>query len=216
MSTYTYTKSVGKISSLFSSIMNKGVPAKVTVQWLKSIGFTSSNDATLIPLLKSLKFVDDSGAPTEYWSKYRSPKGPQVLAEAIRNAYDDLFSTHPDAQSLDDQQLMVFFRANTKSGEDTVRRTVSTFNELAKLADFGTNKNLRPDHLAGNANATPEPEPNLNLFKSPSLDARSLTNAGQPLTINLNVELQIPATDDQSVYEAFFAAMKKHLLSGGN
>jgi hypothetical protein len=33
------------------------------------------------------------------------------------------------------------------------------------------------------------------------------------MTVNINIQLQIPATDKAETYDSFFAAMKKHLLS---
>ena len=33
------------------------------------------------------------------------------------------------------------------------------------------------------------------------------------MTVNINIQLQIPATDKAEIYDSFFAAMKKHLLS---
>lgn len=36
---------------------------------------------------------------------------------------------------------------------------------------------------------------------------------GKNVTLNINVQLTIPDTDDEKVYENFFKAMKKHLLS---
>jgi len=43
---------------------------------------------------------------------------------------------------------------------------------------------------------------------------KKITNElGQNVTLNINVQLTIPDTDDEKVYENFFKAMKKHLLS---
>jgi hypothetical protein len=42
---------------LLDKIRTVGVPPKVSGSWLKSIGFTSSNDATLIGVLKFIAIV---------------------------------------------------------------------------------------------------------------------------------------------------------------
>jgi hypothetical protein len=67
MADFQYTTVPGKISTLFDKIRSVGVPPKVTVQWLKAIGFTSSNDTSLLPVAKAVGFADQSGVPTEYW-----------------------------------------------------------------------------------------------------------------------------------------------------
>jgi len=42
---------------------------------------------------------------------------------------------------------------------------------------------------------------------------RKVTNElGQNVILNINIQLTIPDTDDEKVYESFFKAMKKHLL----
>jgi len=38
---------------------------------------------------------------------------------------------------------------------------------------------------------------------------------GGGLTININIQLQLPATDDASVYEKLFDAMNKTILARG-
>lgn len=48
MNDVVYTTVPGKIPELLSKIKQTGVPPKVTNAWLKTIGFTSSNDGSLI------------------------------------------------------------------------------------------------------------------------------------------------------------------------
>jgi hypothetical protein len=84
MAEYAYTTVTGKIKSLLEKIRRVGVPTKVSIAWLKSLGFTSSNDATLIGVLKFIGFVDASGIPTSGWTAYRGANHRVVLGEAIR------------------------------------------------------------------------------------------------------------------------------------
>ncbi|MFY0592965.1 hypothetical protein [Roseivirga sp.] len=48
---------------------------------------------------------------------------------------------------------------------------------------------------------------------STSITQKFTNELGQNVTLNINVQLTIPDTDDEKVYENFFKAMKKHLLS---
>lgn len=72
MADFTYTTVPGKIKALLAKIREMGVPQKVTVQWLKTVGFKSSNDASLIGVLKFIGLTDSSGVPTSKWTQYRS------------------------------------------------------------------------------------------------------------------------------------------------
>ena len=58
MTDYCFTNVVGKLPGLLEKIRDVGVPKKVTVSWLETIGFKSSNDRTLIrPLNKSVLLI---------------------------------------------------------------------------------------------------------------------------------------------------------------
>lgn len=51
------------------------------------------------------------------------------------------------------------------------------------------------------------------VIDTPSVTRKITTELGQNVTLNINIQLTIPDTDDEKVYENFFKAMKKHLLS---
>jgi len=57
---FTYTTVPGKIKPLLAKIREVGIPSKAASQWLKTIGFTSSNDASLLGVLKLIGLVDSS------------------------------------------------------------------------------------------------------------------------------------------------------------
>lgn len=46
-----------------------------------------------------------------------------------------------------------------------------------------------------------------------SLTKQLTRNLGNNVTLNINIQLTIPETENEKVYESFFEAMKKHLLS---
>lgn len=47
----------------------------------------------------------------------------------------------------------------------------------------------------------------------PSLTKQITSSLGSSVTLNINIQLTIPETENEKVYESFFEAMKKHLLS---
>jgi len=57
MPEYAYTTVTGKIKPLLEKIRTVGVPPKVTEAWLKSLGFKSTNDRTLIGVLKFIGVI---------------------------------------------------------------------------------------------------------------------------------------------------------------
>ena len=200
MTTYPYLNNVGKIVPFFQHIQSAGVPNTVNQHYLASVGFRSSNDRPLITLAKYLKFLDSNNAPTPRWNRYkdRAASGA-LLAEAIREGYSTLFERYPDAYRKDDEALTNFFSVETGLGKRAVEATVKTFKTVCGLGDFAVQAEAPPSELI-----TPP-------ARTPSVAAARQSSAG--MTININVQLQLPASDDPNVYDQLFAAMKKHLLS---
>lgn len=203
MADYPYTQNQSSLKSFLSHIQSAGVPQKVTQQYLVQCGYKSTNDRRIIGVLKTLNLIDSNGVPTSNWQAFRDKsKAPGILAGLIKATYADLFSTYPDAQNKDEEALRNFFSANTNLGAKALGLTVSTFKTLADQSSFGT-------AVAPVAPVNPAPTQEASTI-IPAGITKTQTSAG--ITVNINIELAIPPTDKPEVFDAFFAAMKKHLL----
>lgn len=206
MADFPYTPNPPNIGRFLDHIQVAGVPSKVTNQHLKSVGFKSSNDGYIIAVLKDLQFLDSSGSPTEKWKAYKDKsKAKHVLGETMKKTYSDLFSIYPDAYRKDDEALHNYFASKTGLAKPTVDRMVRTFKLLCDKAEFETVSSSTPPVSV----ATQEKKPGVTTATAPPPAVKATTVP----TININVELHLPPTDDASVYEKLFAAMKKHLFS---
>jgi hypothetical protein len=114
---FTYTTVPGKIKPLLTKIREVGVPQKVTVQWLKTLGFRSSNDASLVGVLKFIGLTDATGVPTPRWTQYRGANHKRVLGEAVREGYADLFAVYPDAHQRNPADLDHVFSTSSSGGK---------------------------------------------------------------------------------------------------
>ena len=202
MSDVPITQNTKSLSKFLAHIKSAGVPANVNTAYLKAAGFTSSNDFALLKVFKFLKFVDATGTPTARWQDYRDDsKSKLVLGQAIKECYGGLFEMYEDAYRKDDEAIGNWLRSNTSFAGVTIERAVRTFKALCAEADFTGGVKVTP--LAANAavQAT-DPTPFV---------AASVAKSGMP-SVNINVELQLPASTDPKVYELFFSAMKKYLL----
>lgn len=86
-----YTTKTGTLKPFFETLQKVGIPPKVTLHYLRTIGFASSGDRPIIPILQFLGFIHDAGTPTGIWKTYRDrSKAPKVLGLAIKTAYSDL------------------------------------------------------------------------------------------------------------------------------
>lgn len=197
MAEFPYTPSPKNVTEFFNTIQSIGVPkTKVTVESIKSYGFSSSNDRYLIGVLKSLRFLSADNLPTERWQAYRTEAGP-TMASGIKDAYSGLLETYEDAYKRDDNTLNSYFKANTKVGDRVVELMLKTFRNLCALADFGA--------ISAEA-VVPEP------LKPPKEEAARIPTVTTGLTVNINIQLTLPATDDESVYDKLFASLKRNLF----
>ena len=109
-----------------------------------------------------------------------------------------------DAQRKDNEALRNFFSSHTNVAEGTISYMVRTFKTMADMADFGGSADTEDD--------LNEEELDDSSTGDDRIVRRKFTK-GNGMTVNINIQLQIPATDKAETYDNFFAAMKKHLLS---
>ncbi len=202
---YPYHVNTANVKTFLDHIQSAGVPTKVTFQYITSVGFKSKNDRAILTVLKFIGFVDNSGVPTAVWRAYRNKsQSKKVLAGALKKAYQTLFDTYPDANRKDNEALRNFFSSHTSVSENTIVLMVRTFKTMSDMGDFESPVETLPEVEV----EVGEPEEEIG-----AVVKRKLTTHTNGMTVNINIQLQIPATDKADIYDSFFAAMRKHLLS---
>lgn len=201
--TTTYMQSSKNLDAIFEAIRKAGVPRKFTNEFLKSLGFTSSNDRSVIATLKSLEFLDSNGVPTHAYRELRdSSKWKKVLATQMRKAYEDLFIANTSAHTAPMDRIKGVFTTQTGKDESVVSKMATTFKSLAKLADFSGAEELPP--------AVPPPVPGEAKIHAPT--EQRLSTGGSGLEYHYNIQIHLPVTKDVSVYNAIFKSLREHLL----
>ncbi|SFK14006.1 hypothetical protein SAMN03159338_3366 [Sphingomonas sp. NFR04] len=197
-----YTTVAGKIKPLLDKIKTVGVPPKVTNAWLKTIGFTSSNDGSLIGVLKVAQLIDGSQVPTPLWQKFRGSEGPTALAEGIRTGYAELYGVYPDAHERPNVDLENVFSQSSKAGKQAITKAVATFKNLAKEADFSKNNSEVPAEAQHFETST--------LHAPVEMKAPLKPRSSAP---NLHIDVQVHISADASLdqIDQIFASMAKHL-----
>jgi len=192
-----YTPSPNNVKEFLKAIQSLGIPPRVDRAYLPTIGFNSSNDRYLIGVAKDLGFIDASGIPTQIWHDFRDKdKAPKVMASAIKTAYADLYATYPNADEKDDKALENYFAPKMKVAVSVARFMVRTFRLLCEFVDI---------------KAVPVVEP---VTTPAALKGAAVPPTGvRPVTININIQLSLPATEDATIYDSLFSALKKHLFS---
>jgi len=193
-----YTPTPQNVKRFFETIQGLGIPTKVNQAYLPTIGFKSANDRYLVGVCKSLGFVDTAGKPTTKWRDLKDKtKAPKVMADAIKTTYADLYNTYPDAEKKDDATLQNYFAPTSGVADSVARLMVRTFKNLCEFAGF--------EAATVEEHVTTPPAPAGEKVGEIPPDV-------QPFTLNINIQLQLPATEDATIYEALFSALKKNLF----
>ncbi len=197
--TNAYMYTVKNLGQMFEAIQKAQVPPRFTHDFLKTLGFKSTNDRSFINVLKGLGFLDASSVPTQPYRDYRDKKiASTVLAKQLRQAYRGLFLADENAQDLGVDDLKGKFATLTGKDQSVVAKMASTFKSLAGLADF--KKTPMPEVSA------PGEEP----VESPALE--QVTPRPASLAFAHTIYINLPATRDVAVYDAIFRSIREHLL----
>jgi hypothetical protein len=202
------------VAPLFAKISAAKVPDAFSQPFLyQTIGFKSNNDRALIPLLRSLGFIDASGKPTSAYSQLKNPKlAGRAIAKGIKTAYEPLFEANEDAQELSTDDLKGLVAQVAGTEQETTRRIVSTFQALTGLADFTAEDDteVKGDEVDGE-NEEEVPEKKIALKKAaqpvPHIDPVS----GSPLRpeFHYNIQVHLPSNATEETYLAIFNSLRR-------
>ena len=185
-------------------------PDKFTREYLRDIGFRSSNHHAFIPLLKGLGFLTSDGTPTQRYKEFLdATKWKKVIAEAVRTAYGDLFVIKSKPTKSDVKLIAGKYRSAYNLSDNAADRVARTFLALLDLAD--------KDTLYGKEAARPqkpEEQPDVAAKKKATTPPTPTPVApkAEELGLHYNIQIHLPATKDIEVYSAIFKSLKEHLI----
>ena len=209
MLTKRYLPSVKNVPAIMAKIVEGTAPAKFTISHLRGLGFKSSNDNTVIPLLKDLGFLSDDGTPTSRYHDYRDKSRSKiVMAEALREAYEGLFHISEKPGMADRSAIEGKLKSEHNTTDRLAQLGASTFYAFLKLADLDTQRQLPQKKRKSEPK---EREPKAEVVEAQKVDTSRRQFAGT-LGLRYNVEVHLPASKDIEVYNAIFKSLKEHLL----
>lgn len=201
----SYLTTVKNLDGILAAIQGAQAPEKFTQAFLESLEFKSTNDRLIIGVLKMLGFIDDSGRPKDRYFRYLDQtQSAKVLAEGIRDAYQDLFKVNTKAHELTKQEVINKFKTlgQGQISDAVLDKMAMTFTALVKLADFQSPP------------ASPTTTQTQDGGKSEeSSDKAVSTHAGIKLGgLVYNIQIVLPESRDPAVYDALFGSLRRHLL----
>lgn len=192
----------GSLKRFFDNIPKIGTPPKITQDVLPTLGFKSSADRPIITILKFIGFLNEKSEPNQAYRDFKTAnKAGSVMSIALKKAYADLFEIYPNGCEQDDQSLKNFFTPTTDAGEQIVQQTVATFKVLCNYADF----KAAPSAEEGGEEEKKKGKDDEGEKPKPSMQTG--------VVLNVNIQLSLPITEDASVYDKIFKAIKDNLVS---
>lgn len=194
------------------ALQSAKAPERFTVKFLESLDFKSNYDRLVINVLKSLKFLDDQGRPLErYFSFLDQTQSAYVLADAVEEAYSDLFQVNTRAHTM--SKIEVCNKMKTLSqgqySEAVIDKMAMTFLALVKASDFEKRPKVQPNPDLDEVN-------NLPSFDMPAAmsDAIGISKHGKHSLggLHYNIQIILPDARDPKVYDALFRSLKEHLF----
>lgn len=198
-----YMPSVKNLHKILDAIQHAAVPETFTYEFLKDLGFTSSNDRSILKIFKYLGMLDASGRPqTSYREFVDHTKTKYIMAERLRAAYDDLYASNKKAHEKTVDNLKGWFKSKTGKGDAVALKMASTFKSLAGYGDFSK------------SNTTVQSKPEIEKAEEEMQEGKTLPPLTSESKFGLvyRLEIHLPDTQNIETFRAIFRALREELM----
>ena len=138
-----------------------------------------------------------------------------ILADAIRDGYEDLFAVNRDAHTMSQEDVHGKLKTLTRGqkSDNVITWMTNTFLTLRDLADWSP---LAPTLVETQPSLREPPETTPAQTSTSGVSVASSATLPRteppPLELHYNIQIILPESRDQAVYDALFASLRKHLL----
>jgi hypothetical protein len=203
----SYLPSTKNTADVLAAMQKASVPPKFTYEFLKQLGYPSSNDRPMLAMLKALGFLDDSGSPTERYRRFKDGSESKfVLAEGVREAYSDVFALDQNANNLPGSDLKGMFARVTGKGEAVTQKMATTFKAFCDWADFSGASEPKQEEVKDEVRDGDAAR------KEQRVDDDMQNDGGGRILMRHDVHVHLPVTTEIAVYDAIFKSLRENLL----
>ncbi|WP_347261272.1 DUF5343 domain-containing protein [Rudaea sp.] len=207
--TLPYLASPGSIKTCLDKIKAAATPDRVTQDFVTTkLQIKGGTGAALIPYLKKIGFVASDGSPTDTYKQFRNhATAGAAAAAAVKTGYKALGQVNEYFYDLNDKDLLALIVQITgaEEGNQVAKLTLSTLKTLKAFANF----DAKVGETAKDPKATDESKGS---GRQPDL-SKSSDGRRQGLSLSYTINLNLPATTDQAVFNAIFRSLKEHLIT---
>lgn len=203
----SYLTSIKNLPDIFAAIQGAQAPDKFTQNFLESLEFKSTSDRLVIGMLKALGFLDDAGKPKDRYFRFLDQtQSAKIIAEAVRDAYQDLFKVNVKAHEMTKADVINKLKTlgQGQIGDSVLDKMAMTFTALVKLGDFQSAHSAVPLPAANPQDIQNDDQRDKRL--QPEHGAMKLGG------LVYNIQIVLPESRDPAVFDALFQSLRRHLL----
>jgi hypothetical protein len=205
----SYTQKPGAIPAYFDAVLDAQPPERFSIKFLENLGFTSTNDRLFIGILKELGFLNSDGVPQQrYFDFMDRSQSRHAVADGIHEAYSDLFAVNTKANELPATDVKNKLRTlyAGKKTDNVIDRIAKTFAALCEYADFSKAAAgaTAPEDVQDKKKDAPQ-------HKTPEAGIQTVAQAISLDSLQYHINIVLPETRDQGVYDAIFRSLREHL-----
>ena len=209
MANLPYVSSSNSLKTAFDKIRTAATPPRVTTDFVNTVlQIKGGTGGAVTPFLKRVGFVASDGTPTELYKRFRNPvSGGPAMAEAILHGYALLAKANEYFYRLSDQELLALIVQVTgvDANNAAAKMTLACLKILKTFADFESTDSA--------PTAIDRPNGDEPIGQAISISPPQVSNGRVGLNLSYTINLNLPATADQAVFNAIFRSLKEHLLS---
>jgi hypothetical protein len=205
----SYTQKPGALPAYFDAVLDAQPPERFSYKFLENLGFTSTNDRLFVGILKDLGFLNADGGPHQrYYDFMDRSQSRFVLADAIRDAFSDLFAVNKKANELSAEETKNKLRTlyAGKKTDKVIDRIAKTFTALCEYAYFSKAPTVVKKDGDDQSKAIKE--------ETQQKTDRGITAIGGTVSLDslqYHINIVLPESRDQAVYDAIFRSLREHL-----
>lgn len=210
-----YLMSTKNTKLIFESMQKASLPTKgFTHEFLKNMGYSSSGDRPIIPVLKAIGFLDQTGMPTQLYRDYKDPAtAGRALAQGLRNGYADLFAIDTEAHTKTQKELAGMFARLSEKGESVTAKMAMTFHALAGLADFSQAGSTGGSDSAGSDGSSDGGGTgDTGGGNGGDTGGAGGGTGGGVIALRHDIHVHLPLSTDVAVYDAIFKSLRENLM----
>ena len=207
--TLPYLASPGSIKTCLDKIKAAATPDRVTQDFVTTkLQIKGGTGSALIPYLKKIGFVASDGSPTNIYKQFRNhATAGAAVATAVKIGYKALEQVNEYFYDLNDKDLLALIVQVTgvEEGNQVAKLTLSTLKTLKAFANF--------DAKSGEVSKDGKEDDDSNDAGNGQDSSKGGGNRRQGLSLTYTINLNLPATTDQAVFNAIFRSLKEHLIA---